>query len=353
MMYEMNEREENAAKLAASMPTDRDDLLNLAVKFVDEIHGSVLASNIDLAKQANDKYQAIIWKLNGGRFFGSANGDNSPANIVDNFCSAKSGDIPKWGQSGKFVVVVDAIRVLVEFSSLGSWGNTHFEFRPVDLDSWFISATGYRSHIGELCYGLTVDEAAKAILSDYLKDKRHDIKPEYRDVLAKASFPSFVDTLTPPPRRSPANVNVPKGFVWVDVVLPSQKAYIAKKWAKEAQQKLDKIESECNLPEATPVVSKPQREVEKHKKVTPESRQFIPGQRCQVISVHHPVFESDVGKFVIITSVSSSSSQVWAHDDKPETYRINRKGSRVLENDPKAVQSIYAFNQLRLVSDTE
>ncbi|HDZ5419520.1 TPA: klcB [Vibrio harveyi] len=353
MMYENNEREESAAKLAASMPAGRDDLLSLALKVVDEIHSSVLASDNTLAKKAIDKYQAVIWKLNGGRFFGCANGDDSPAAIVEDFCCAKSGDVPKWGQSGKFVVIVDAIRVLVEFGSLGSWGNTHFEFKPVDLDSWFISPTGYRSHIGELSLGLTVDEAAKAILSDYLKDKRHDIKPEYRDILAKEMVPNFLDALTPSPRRSPANVDVPEGFVLVDVVLPSQKAYIAKKWAKEAQNKLSRIKRECDPSETAPVGSKPRKMVQELKNVTPGREQFVRGQRCQVISVHHPVFENDIGKFVIITDVSSSSSQVWAYDDKPETFRINRKGNRVIEHDPKTVQSIYSFKQLRLASDTE
>lgn len=353
IMYEMNEREENAAKLAAHMPAGRDDLLKLAVKVVDEIHSSVLASNRIVAQQAFERYQAIIWKLNGGAFFGCANGDNSPASVVDDFCSAKSGNVPKWGQSGKFVVIVDAIRVLVKFGSLGGWGNTHFEFYAVDLDSWFISATGYRSHIGELHYGMTVDEAAKAILSDYLKDKRHDINSEYRDILAKETLPAFLDALTPPPRRTPAHVEVPKGFVLVDVVLPSQKAFIAKKWAKEAKKKLDQIETTSTPKKDEPAALKYHKKAIKAREVTPESSRFMPGQRCQVISVHHPVFESEVGKFVIITSVSSSSSQVWAHDDEPETYRINRNGKRVLEYDPKAVHSIYAFEQLRLVSDTE
>ena len=43
-----------------------------------------------------------------------------------------------------------------------------------------------------------------------------------------------------------------------------------------------------------------------------EVADFRPGVRC------------DVGKVVIVTKVSAGLRQVWAHDDKPVTYKINR-----------------------------
>ena len=40
--------------------------------------------------------------------------------------------------------------------------------------------------------------------------------------------------------------------------------------------------------------------------------------------------------------------QVWAHEDKPVTYRTNRAGRRVVDHDPRCIQSIYSFDDLRI-----
>ena len=75
---------------------------------------------------------------------------------------------------------------------------------------------------------------------------------------------------------------------------------------------------------------------------------FHPKQRCQVISVHHRVFESNIGKYVIVTQVFPDTRQVLAHDDAPVKYRKNRKGVRVVAYDPRCVQSYYGYDQLRV-----
>ncbi len=72
-------------------------------------------------------------------------------------CQAGTGKVPKWGQKGAFVVVVDGMHVLVEFGSLGSHGTIQFSFHAVDSDAWFISETGYRSHSDDLRFSLTVE----------------------------------------------------------------------------------------------------------------------------------------------------------------------------------------------------
>ena len=77
---------------------------------------------------------------------------------------------------------------------------------------------------------------------------------------------------------------------------------------------------------------------------------FRPGARCEVVSVHHHAFKGEVGKKIIITKVSHDTRQVWAHDDRPPRYRVNRNGRKVTEYDPRCVQSCYGFDQLRLLS---
>lgn len=350
----MDKRDDQAAKLAASMPDEQGALLELAAEAVDALHSAVLEEDEERAAGAMARYEAVIWKMNGGTFFGCSADSDSPGNVVESHCQADTGAIPKWGQKGAFVVVVDGMRVLVEFGSLSSQGTALFSFHAVDLDAWFISETGYRSHFDGLRFGSTVEEAAKDILADYLKDKRPEIETSYRDRLARSPLPAAMASLEPPARRSPATLDIPPGYALVDVVLPAQKAFVARKWAKEAQARIEAEKPAKELPEVEQEATTPEPTAAKAANLNARevTRRFEPGQRCEIISVHHPVFEKDIGKFVIITKLSPNSSQVWAHDDEPIKYRINRNGRRVVQYNPKSVHSIYSFDQLRPVIDT-
>ena len=130
-------------------------------------------------------------------------------------------------------------------------------------------------------------------------------------------------------------MDVPKGFVLVDVVLPAHRAFIARKWAVEAKAKI-------KAAEAAELYAKEEA-----------AGGFRPGARCEVVSVHHHVFKKEIGKKVIITKVSHDTRQVWAHDDRPARYRTNRNGRRVTEYDPRCVESCYSFDQLRILSYQE
>ncbi len=76
---------------------------------------------------------------------------------------------------------------------------------------------------------------------------------------------------------------------------------------------------------------------------------FLPGARCEVISVHHPCFADDIGKRVVITEVMEDSRQVWAYEDKPVTYKVNRAGYSVVDRDPRGVLTLYSVDQLSLL----
>ncbi|WP_211166740.1 hypothetical protein [Aromatoleum anaerobium] len=115
-----------------------------------------------------------------------------------------------------------------------------FEFHAVDLDRPFISETAYRSHYDSLRAGRSVDQVAAAILAEFQKGKPKPkmIESEYRDRRAAEPVPAWVAELGPPPRRVPTIPAVPEGFALVDVVLLVHRAFIARKWAKDAQVKI-------------------------------------------------------------------------------------------------------------------
>jgi len=77
--------------------------------------------------------------------------------------------------------------------------------------------------------------------------------------------------------------------------------------------------------------------------------QIVPGSRCQIVSVHHRCFSYLLGRVVVVVKVNPEFNSVWAHDDKPLTYRTNKHGRRVVDHDPRCVQSLYSLEELRLL----
>lgn len=127
---------------------------------------------------------------------------------------------------------------------------------------------------------------------------------------------------------------LPAGFVLVDVVLTTHQAFIVRKWAVAAKVKIDAARAE-----------QAKTRIDARNEVS----DFRPGVRCEIVSVHHPCFAKDIGKIIVVKKVSPDTCQVWAHDDKPVTYKINRNGRRVVDSDPQCVQTIYGMEALRVL----
>ena len=326
------EREEITAALAASMPTDKTGLVAEAMAAVTALHTAVVLNDSQGAADAGNRYEATVWKLNGGTFFGCRADDLAAGKIIEKHCASAFGKVPMWGQTGQFLIEVEAIRALVDFGYGYGVGGTHYDFHAVDLDRSFISETGYRSHLDVLAAGRTVDEAASAIFTGYLKERRYRINQDDRDRLAAKPLPTWCTQLVPPAKRESSTVLVPPGFVLVDVVLPAQRAFIARKWAEQARAKIEAAAKSAKS------------------NARGKAEGFRVGQRCEIESVHHPVFAKEIGKQIIITKVSHGTRQVWAHDDKPPKYRINRNGHRVIDYDPRCIQTIYGFDNLRILN---
>ncbi|MCA8285241.1 klcB [Burkholderia cepacia] len=386
-----------AADLLAALPADRDGLLAAAVAAVVEIDAAVMRGDGAAAEVAGDRYEAIIWKLNGGTNFGCMADDEAAGRVIERHCAAVPGDVPLWGQRGQFLAVAGDVRALVEYEAgYGGPLNAHFQFHAVDLDRPFISATGYRSHFDTARGCMTVDEVARGILAAMLAEKKRPvlIEASYRDRLADAPLPDWLAGLVPPARREPATVTIPPGFVLVDVVLPAHKAFIARRWAADAAAKVKAARAaksdakgkagvagrgrdpastetamtcstvktdddeqtqggptpaEATMPKSRPASCSTVRNGDAGPADLVEFAP-APGQRCEIVSVHHPVFAKEIGKRVIIVKVHPDTRQVWAHDDRPVTYKTNRAGRRVVDSDPSCIQSIYGFDQLRLIT---
>lgn len=199
---------------AAMLPCCKEELLLAARKAAYELHYAFMQGDVLRAGFADERYQAVIWKLNGGTFIGAMSSDVAPGNLVEQFCRAAPEEVPGWGQSGTFPIEVNQIRAQVKYRWLGQ-GRTHYEFTALDKGE-FISETGFRSHFDNWKAGHTVKQAAVAIFQEYLA------------LGVKPGMPLAFNTAR----------DVPAGYEIVDVFLPAPKAFIAKKWAEAAKKKI-------------------------------------------------------------------------------------------------------------------
>lgn len=350
------DRDQYAAELAAELPVEGVELLALAAASVGELHAAVLACDGEGAERAAQRYEACVWKLNGGTFFGS-NGDESAAGcVIERHCRAEPGFVPMWGQRGEFLITVEGIRALVEFDAGFGLLHCHFAFHAVDLDAPFISETGYRSHFETAQGGMTVDQVAVGVFGRFLpeKDGRTMIGAADRDRLADEAVPAWLDSLEPAARREPASL--PAGYVLVDAILQAHRAFVVRKWAEAARKRLVELRETAQQhateqAEKRREASKAMVEDAKRKDAEADGRIALRG-RYRVARVHHPVFAHDVGKIVIVDRFAGSG-MVWAHDDKPVTYRTNRAGRQVVAFDPQCVQSLYHMDDLEPVEGAQ
>lgn len=322
--------------LAEQLPTDAASLLEAGKEFAQALDEAVTQADQERTAVAKRGYDACVWKLNGRTRSGSYADASSPGNVMAAHCAAIPGAIPRWGQRGAFLILVDGMRVIVQFCAHEFGASPHFEFLAVDLDTEFISETGYRSHFFNLQFGMTVDEAARSAIRAILAEKRGavSIAVENRDRLAREALPGWLKGLRPPARRIPATA--PDGYEIVDVILPAHKAWQVKKWSDETLAKL--VEDDRAVDAIATPVNLPPPETVRAERVTPP---LFVHQRCKVISSR---VGTGIGRVVVVAKVNERS--VWAYDDKPVTYRTNRQGRRVVDSDPKCIQTLYGFDEL-------
>jgi len=185
--------------LAAQLPDDVAGLIAAAKEAVDAYDGAVMAADtlaIEQASQrANDRYAAVIWKLNGNTFFGSRASDDAPAGIIERHCAAAPGVAPKWGQRGEFLLTVAGMRAVVVVGE-SMRNHASMAFHAIDVDRPFLSPTGYQSHFINPQPGKTIAEVAEAAMSHCIKKCRVPIEPEYRARLTPDRFAWIDNDLT-------------------------------------------------------------------------------------------------------------------------------------------------------------
>lgn len=230
-------RDTRTAEIASGLPEGESELLEQARQAVLMLNTAVLSADSAGADTAAQLYDAVRYKLNGNTFRACSVGNPSVTQRIEAYCAAEPGTVPMWGQCGEFLLDMGTYRLWVTCNMTFGMQMPHMEFHAVDLNRPFLSESGYRSNFISFVGRNTVDEAARAIAATMAPRK---ITDEGRNSCAKRQLPEWLQAVTPSPFRKPAQAaqTAVEGFEKVDVLLPPYQAYIARKWAKEAQMDL-------------------------------------------------------------------------------------------------------------------
>lgn len=133
------------------LPLDMNGIVECARNALLGFDKAVCDNDRDAARRYEDIYLAAEWSLYGG------DRHDPDKEKLHKRLSEVSGRVCKWGQHGEFLLTVKGMRVWVSSSSW-SFSSPAYSYRAVDAGMPFISETGFRSDLGGLGWGLTVEE---------------------------------------------------------------------------------------------------------------------------------------------------------------------------------------------------
>mgnify|MGYP001281711116 CR=1 FL=1 len=174
------------------LPDSYDEAIPFYRQLIDRNHAAMMAADVDEVLRLHGEAHKLALRLNGGEP-GILAHEDAPGYVLEREIAAPTGTVPLWGQTGEFVITMDAMRVRVELDGMFGIGACHsfwpgFSAHAVDFDCPFLSQTGYRSFLGihaEPVPDLTPDEFARKVIAAYvtrdLNGKPVAIEQRYRE----------------------------------------------------------------------------------------------------------------------------------------------------------------------------
>ena len=180
-------RQRRFARETAHMPETMAAALPFYRDLLARHHAAMLAGDAPLVADLREEAHTLAELLNGGDPGILAHPD-APGYVLAEQTAAPDGQIPLWGQQGRFTVTIDRMAVRVAMEGLFSvCSHAHwlgFQARAVDPAQPFLSETGFRSFLGiyaEPVQGLTTSAFVEKVLRAYvqkdLKGRLRRIKP--------------------------------------------------------------------------------------------------------------------------------------------------------------------------------
>jgi hypothetical protein len=178
----------------AYLPPTMEEAIPFYRKLIDKHHDAMMAGDKEAVDTIRKEARDLAVKLNGGTSFGIAiRGDGTSSQLAQ-ATAAPGGTMPKWGQTGNYVIDVDGMKVRIEQEGMFGLGCMSafwpgFSAHAVDYDKPFLSNTGYRSFIGIFAPpepGVTPEDFARGAIRGQLerehKGKLYRIDQSFRDM---------------------------------------------------------------------------------------------------------------------------------------------------------------------------
>jgi hypothetical protein len=160
----------------AHLPNELSAAIPYFRSLIYQHHEALLAGDLDAAERINGEAHDLAVKLNGGDPAILAD-DDSPGNVLERETAAPEGEVPKWGQTGSFVIAIAGARVRVEMEGifgLAAAPLPGFVVMAMDYDKPFLSETGFKSFLGyqvALTPGALPDEHARTVIEAYIRER--------------------------------------------------------------------------------------------------------------------------------------------------------------------------------------
>ena len=177
---ETDNRMRRIERETAHLPGDMAEALPYFRLLLRRHHAAMLDANVDETMRLREEAGKLALKLNGGDP-GIIAGPDAPGCVLERETAAATGDVPRWGQTGEFIIEHERMRVRIELdgifgigSSFGYWPG--FSAHMVDPDRLFLSATGYRSFLGihaDPMPQLSPDDFAAKVIGGFVERELH------------------------------------------------------------------------------------------------------------------------------------------------------------------------------------
>ncbi|SEG58987.1 MT-A70 family methyltransferase [Bosea lathyri] len=152
---ERDERNARIDAIAAELPEDLATLTTAYGEAIDLHHDAVMREAVDEAGAQRERMDAILYRANGLTSFGV--GCNDAPMSIRRANWAPCGTVPKWGQTGQFIVEHRDVRAIICFGD-------HEGIHAADFNRPFPSETGFHSIGATREPGMSVEDYGRAMI---------------------------------------------------------------------------------------------------------------------------------------------------------------------------------------------
>lgn len=168
----------------AHMASSIEEAIPAYRSIIDRYHAAILTGQPEQAASIQQEAEDLAARLYGGTCFGIKDAaETAICSVLERATAAKPGDVPLWGQTGEFTLVVNGCPIRITFEGLYGICIPQFAAHAVEYAQPFISDTGFRSFmcLGFDCTsgGITVDDYVRAAIEGYIA---HEMKGRLRPI---------------------------------------------------------------------------------------------------------------------------------------------------------------------------